>query len=109
MTDDKLEYILEKVSQIDAVVAAQRRQEVVLEKLTDAVSKLAVIEERQNNFHTSVQRLFSAIESLEARVRVLEHDEVLNSRVRYAVISGVGVVLASLLYAVLRLLGLTNG
>lgn len=43
-----------------------------MEKLTEAVSRLAVIEERQTNVASALERAFQAISNQGDRIRVLE-------------------------------------
>lgn len=45
---------------------------VVLQKLTDAVNTLALVEERQAQLSASLERAFNALEKVDARVSTLE-------------------------------------
>jgi len=128
---DALDMILHKVAKIDTLhtkvdglVDIQKRQDKTLEKLTDAVSRLAIIEDRQNSDRGALERAFNAIkdvsesqektaekvvqliENVEGRVDQLETAETHNTRVRNTLYAAVGVVLLGLLYKVLSFIGL---
>ena len=128
---DTLDTILHKVVKIDALhtkvdglIDIQKRQDTTLEKLTDAVSRLAVIEDRQNSDRGALERAFNAIkevgqdqqktsdrlgelmERLETRVDVLEAAESANSKVRTALYGGAAVILLTVLYMVLKSAGI---
>lgn len=121
-----LDTILHKVSKIDTLVTVQTRQETMLEKLTEAVSKLAIIEERQNNDRNTLERAFGNItvmgekhdlsmsriadmvEKVEGRVDALERSESLNKQMRVWVFGAIGAVGLAVLYAVLSLIGLNH-
>lgn len=128
---DALDMILHKVAKIDSLhtkvdglVDIQKRQDTTLEKLTDAVSRLAIIEDRQNSDRGALERAFGAIkevaetqektaekvvmliESVENRVDQLETAETHNTRVRNTLYAAVGIVLLGVLYKLLAFLGL---
>lgn len=92
----KLEMLHEDVSEIRSA----------LSKLSDAIVKLALIEERQTMAGASLERAFSALERVEARISALEIANI-NSRrtsgwVDKVVTAGVGI----LLLLVLRKVGI---
>ena len=49
-----------------------------LGSLTDAITKLALIEERQSVTSNAINRMFASVEKIEARVAQLERDVPLN-------------------------------
>jgi len=51
-----------------------------LGKLSDAIIKLALIEERQTMANVALERAFKALERVEARISVLEHNNINNKR-----------------------------
>ena len=106
--------IAEKVGKIDVLVEAQKRleenqakMELAIGKMADAVTKLAVIEERQDRVRSevvamgerildirkqhneSIQRIAMRVESLESRIGTLERTEPMNAQVRRWVISAI--------------------
>jgi predicted nucleic acid-binding Zn-ribbon protein len=106
--------IAEKVGKIDVLVEAQKRleenqakMELAIGKMADAVTKLAVIEERQDRVRSevvamgerildirkqhneSIQRIATRVESLESRIDTLERTEPMNAQVRQWVISAI--------------------
>jgi hypothetical protein len=68
-----------------------------LGKLSDAIIKLALIEERQTTASAALERAFSALERVESRLTLLERSNMNNGRtsgwVDKAVTAGVGVLL----------------
>lgn len=76
------------------VVFRLTSMEQAVRNLTDQVSKLVVIEERQSRMSEAQERAFSALASLEARVRALELAEPVTKRtnvwVERAVLAVVG-------------------
>lgn len=128
---DALDMILHKVGKIDTLhtkvdglIDIQKRQDLTLEKLTDAVSRLAVIEDRQNSDRGALERAFNAIkevsiaqdktsekligliDNIEGRIDQLETAETHNTRVRNTLYAAVGVLLLGLLYKLMSFLGL---
>ena len=106
--------IAEKVGKIDVLIEAQKRleenqakMELAIGKMADAVTKLAVIEERQDRVRNevvamgerildirkqhneSIQRIATRVESLESRIDTLERTEPMNAQVRQWVISAI--------------------
>ena len=51
-----------------------------LNTLTDAITKLALIEERQSTTNTALGRAFTALEKLEDRIAILERENPINKR-----------------------------
>lgn len=128
---DALDTILHKVAKIetlhtkvDGLIDIQKRQDLTLEKLTDAVSRLAVIEDRQNSDRGALERAFGAIKDvslaqqataekltellsdIEGRVDALETAETHNARVRNTLYAAAGVILLGVLYMVMSSIGL---
>jgi CHAD domain-containing protein len=68
-----------------------------LGKLSDAIIKLALIEERQTMANVALERAFKALERVEARISVLEHNNINNKRtsnwVDKVVTAAVGIIL----------------
>lgn len=67
----KLETLHEDVRQIEHV----------LRDLTSAITKLAVVEERQNSTVAALERAFKALEKIEDRITVLEMQVPANRKV----------------------------
>ena len=114
--------IAEKVSKIDVLVEAQKRleenqakMEAAIGKMADAVTRLAVMEERQNAVRGEIitlsekidrveqerkenmKKVMDVVERLEHRVDKLERAEELNTQIRrwfFAGIATVGTILA---------------
>ncbi|HOW46155.1 MAG TPA: hypothetical protein P5305_04055 [Rubrivivax sp.] len=68
-------------------------------RLADAVTRLAVMEERQITDRATLGRAFSDLEKLEARVKALEQAHPLQKQSSEWVIKGVGLILAAVLGA----------
>jgi hypothetical protein len=51
---------------------------VALGKLSDAITKLALVEERQTQAAQALERAFKAIEKIESRLTSLEHKNIFN-------------------------------
>lgn len=73
-----------------------------LGKLSDAVTKLALVEERQTQATASMDRLFKSIEKLDARVDLLEKAQpdvqraaLWLDRITWAAVAGVAIFVAS--------------
>lgn len=68
-----------------------------LGKLSDAIIKLALIEERQTTASAALERAFAALERVESRLALLERSNINSGRtsgwVDKAVTAGVGVLL----------------
>lgn len=62
-----IETILHKAAKIDLVVDSIREMKVTMEKLAEAVTKLAVIEERQNTDRLALERAFQEIAKIQRR------------------------------------------
>lgn len=100
------------------------KMESSMEKMAEAINKLAIIEERQNQDRAAMERAFSAIadlarkhdsaierviglvERVEERVDALEQAESLNKQARYWIFGAIGIAAAGVLYATLRNVGL---
>ena len=73
---------------------------VVLKELTSAITKLAVVEERQAQTSQAVERAFKTLEKIESRLGVLEQQSQLTGRTNVWVERGViGLATAVVLYA----------
>lgn len=85
--DIKLEQLHSDVGEIKSALG----------KLSDAIIKLALIEERQTTASASLERAFKALERVEHRISVLEQSNVTSKRtsgwVDKAVTAAVGVVM----------------
>lgn len=103
---DALDQILHKVNKVDALVDSVRRLESVTEKMADAVTKLAVVENQQANDRAEVAALRVENNTLRERVAELERAETLNARVRVAVFALSGIVGSAVVYAILARIGL---
>ena len=132
--DDRelLDRIAEKVSKIDVLVEAQKRleenqakMELAIGKMADAVTRLAVMEERQNAVRGEIttlsekidrveqerkenmKKVMGVVERLERRTDKLERAEELSLQVRkwfFAAIATVGSILA---YGIAKYFGLS--
>lgn len=124
--------IAEKVGKIDVLVEAQKRleenqvkMELAIGKMADAVTRLAVMEERQNAVRGEITKLsekidrveqerkenmkevMDVVERLEHRTDKLERAEELNMQIRkwfFAAIATVGSILA---YGIAKYFGLS--
>ena len=116
-TSQTLDVILHKVTKIDVLIQTQQRQELMLEKLTDAVSRLAIIEDRQNadrnwvkdivaDHKASVQKVSDKFEEGDRRISELERSDVENKRVRQVVFGLIGILGVAVFGAILKLLEL---
>lgn len=98
---EAIDAILHKVGKIDMLLEAQKKQEAVLEKMSDAMSKLALVEERQNVSREAMERAFKAIERVEARLEKLEAAAPVNNRtsawVERLMLTGIGALLLMVL------------
>ncbi|MFN4003342.1 MAG: hypothetical protein ACK4MJ_04165 [Hylemonella sp.] len=126
-----LDMIVHKVSKIDVLIEATRkleeqhsRLESSITKMADAVTKLAVIEERQDQdrkemadlrsmlaemsrkHDAGMERVMTAIGRVEERVDVLEKAEPMNAQTRRWMIGAVTLLATIFIYAVANLLGL---
>lgn len=110
---DALNLIVHKVAKIDTVLDTQRQQQATLDKLTDAVSRLAVIEERQNTdrrdmqyIRDSINSVATSVKSVADRVDKLESAEVENKRLRNAMWALAGVILLGVAVTVMAKAGI---
>lgn len=126
-----LDMIVHKVSKIDVLVEATRkledqhsRLESSITKMADAVTKLAVIEERQDQdrkemadlrsmlaemarkHDASTDRVMQAVERLDNRVDALEKAEPMNAQARRWMFGALGLLATIFIYALANLLGL---
>ena len=63
-----LDAILHKVGKVDVLIETQQKQERLLEKLAEAVNKLAVIEANQAHDRQALERAFNALADAEKRI-----------------------------------------
>lgn len=128
-----LDMIVHKVSKIDVLVEATRkledqhsRLESSITKMADAVTKLAVIEERQDQdrkemadlrsmlaemarkHDSSMERVMTAIGRVEDRVDELEKAEPMNAQARRWMFGALGLLATIFIYALANILGLRS-
>lgn len=128
-----LDMIVHKVSKIDVLVEATRkleeqhsRLESSITKMADAVTKLAVIEERQDQdrkemadlrsmlaemarkYNSSMGRVMTAIGRVEDRVDELEKAEPMNAQARRWMFGALGLLATIFIYALANMLGLRS-
>ena len=126
-----LDMIAHKVSKIDVLVESHRRlednqtkMEASITRMAEAVSKLAVIEERQSQdrkemadlrallgdmakkHEYSIERVMQAVERMGTRVDDLEKNEPLNKQVRTWIFGGLAMLATIFIYALANILGL---
>ena len=127
-----LDRIAEKVGKIDVLVEAQKRleenqakMELAIGKMADAVTRLAVMEERQNAVRGEIttlsekidrveqerkenmKRVMDAVERLEHRTDKLERAEELNMQIRRWFFAGIATVGSILAYGIAKYFGLS--
>lgn len=132
--DDRelLSRIAEKVGKIDVLVEAQKRleenqakMEAAIGKMADAVTRLAVMEERQNAVRSEIatlsekidrveqerkenmKKVMDAVERLESRTDNLERAEELNLQIRKWFFAGIATVGSILAYGIAKYFGLS--
>ena len=111
---------------IQRIREGQDEMRQTLNKLAEAVSKLAVIEERQNQDRQAVERAFAAIADLakhldasvdrimeriergENRLIELERSDSLNKQARYWLFGAIGTGGAAIFYAIAKNIGLAK-
>ena len=130
--DDRelLNRIAEKVSKIDVLVEAQKRleenqakMELAIKQMADAVTRLAVMEERQNAIRGEItalsekiyqveqerkenmKKVMDAVERLEHRMNTLERAEELNIHIRKWFFTGIATVGTILAYKIAKYIG----
>ena len=124
--------IAEKVSKIDVLVEAQKRleenqakMELAIGKMADAVTRLAVMEERQNAVRGEIivlsekidrveqerkenmKKVMDVVERLEHRTDKLERAEELNLQIRKWFFAGIATVGSILAYGIAKYFGLS--
>ena len=132
--DDRelLDRIAEKVGKIDVLVEAQKRleenqakMELAIGKMADAVTRLAVMEERQNAVRGEIitlsekidrveqerkenmKKVMGVVERLERRTDKLERAEELNIQIRKWFFAGIATVGSILAYGIAKYFGLS--
>lgn len=124
--------IAEKVGKIDVLVEAQKRleenqakMELAIGKMADAVTRLAVMEERQNVVRSEIttlsekidqaeqerkedmKKVMDVVERLEHRTDKLERAEELNMQIRKWFFAGIATVGSILAYGIAKYFGLS--
>lgn len=124
--------IAEKVGKIDVLVEAQKRleenqakMELAIGKMADAVTRLAVMEERQNTVRGEIttlsekidqaeqerkedmKKVMDVVERLEHRTDKLERAEELNMQIRKWFFAGIATVGSILAYGIAKYFGLS--
>lgn len=124
--------IAEKVGKIDVLVEAQKRleenqakMELAIGKMADAVTRLAVMEERQNAVRGEIttlsekidrveqerkenmKKVMDVVERLEHRTGKLERAEELNLQIRKWFFAGIATVGSILAYGIAKYFGLS--
>ena len=124
--------IAEKVGKIDVLVEAQKRleenqakMELAIGKMADAVTRLAIMEERQNAVRGEIttlsekidrveqerkenmKKVMDVVERLEHRTDKLERAEELNLQIRKWFFAGIATVGSILAYGIAKYFGLT--
>jgi len=124
--------IADKVSKIDVLVEAQKRleenqakMETAIEQMADAITRLAVMEERQNAVRGEIttlsekidrveqerkenmKRVMDVVERLEHRTDKLERAEELNMQIRKWFFAGIATVGSILAYGIAKYFGLS--
>ena len=132
--DDRelLGLIAEKVGKIDVLVEAQKRleenqakMETAIGRMADAVTRLAVVEERQNAVRGEItalsekidraeqerkenmKKVIDVVERLEHRTDKLERAEELNMQIRRWFFAGIATVGSILAYGIAKYFGLS--
>ncbi|MBU3577566.1 hypothetical protein [Polynucleobacter sp. UK-Kesae-W10] len=72
-----------------------------MRELAQAVSRLAVVEERQSSINESIGRLFKTIESFDNRLKSLEQLQPIQQQTNGWIQSGVQYIIAAVLGAIL--------
>ncbi len=124
--------IAEKVGKLDVLVEAQKRleenqakMELAIGKMADAVTRLAIMEERQNAVRGEIitlsekidrveqerkehmKKVMDVVERLEHRTDKLERAEELNLQIRKWFFAGIATVGSILAYGIAKYFGLT--
>lgn len=124
--------IAEKVGKIDILVEAQKRleenqskMELAIGKMADAVTRLAIMEERQNAVRGEIvtlsekidrveqerkenmKKIMGVVERLEHRTDKLERAEELNLQIRKWFFAGIATVGSILAYGIAKYFGLS--
>ena len=113
-----IDVILHKVTKIDVLIDNHKRMEQAVEKMADAVSRLAVIEDRQNsdrewvrdiaaNNKDFVTRIHERLDGVDARLDTIELNEVDNRRARNLVFGLLSLIGVAVVGALFKLIGLS--
>ena len=83
------------VSQIGNLHEDVAEIKTAMKELASAITKLALVEERQSHANLAQERVFAAVAVLEKRVAVIERDNVLNSTASKWIFGGLGAAIAA--------------
>lgn len=89
------------IAKIESISGDMAEIKLTMRELANAVSRLAVVEERQSTTNDAIGRAFKDINAINARVTSLEQSQPINSQTNEWVQSGVKYVMAAILGAVL--------
>lgn len=78
---------------------------IALGKLSDAITKLALVEQSQLQTTAAIERAFNAIERVEMRLEKLEESSVKNSESSKWVDRAAGAIITALVVAALKAIG----
>lgn len=93
------------LSGLSEIRERQRVHEHTLNRLADAVVKLAVIEERQSSVADKMEAVVEKLDALDKRMDALEHAEVLNKQLRYWGYGTITLIGSAIVYGLLRVIG----
>lgn len=103
VSDGLVQVIASKLEHLHADVAGMRD---VLKELASAVTKLAVIEERQTQSAQALERAFIALEKVEARLATLERAQPLQQQTSSWVLNAMWLGAGVIAMAILKKVGL---
>ena len=89
------------ISKIEALSEDMSDIKSSMRELAQAVSRLAVVEERQSSTNEAMGRMFKAIEAMDIRIKVLEQAQPIQQQSSDWVQSGVKYIVAAVLGAIL--------
>ena len=101
--DSLVQVIASKLEDLHGDVGGMKA---VLKELTAAVTKLAVIEERQGQASLAMERMFVLVERMEVRIRVLEVAAPAAAQTSSWMVAGIGAVGAVIVTIIAKKLGL---
>ena len=83
------------VSQMDSLHSDVTEIKTAMKDLASAITKLALVEERQTHANVAQERAFTAIASLERKVSELEKDTAMNNRVTNWIFGAIGAAISA--------------